>query len=211
MTRVDYKKFTDDSTLSDQEKEVLKYRKEGVPGRQIAEKLGIKIESVWSISHKIVMKCTGQYDPKKHYEYTKKSLEKNPEPQKKYYQKNKEKFREYRKKYYQENKEKWKKYQEASERKSHPKKEEILEMYFDGKNASEIAKILGMKYQTAYGVLRRERKKMIENIMKKYIKAYPHLENLKDDKKLFAENALRLAAPEAVSIKEVFELVKGIS
>lgn len=211
MTRVDYKKFTDDSTLSDQEKEVLKYRKEGVPGRQIAEKLGIKIESVWSISHKIVMKCTGQYDPKKHYEYTKKSLEKNPEPQKKYYQKNKEKFREYRKKYYQENKEKWEKYREASERKSHPKKEEILEMYFDGKNASEIAKILGMKYQTAYGVLRRERKKMIENIMKKYIKAYPHLENLKDDKKLFAENALRLAAPEAVSIKEVFELVKGIS
>lgn len=211
MTKVDYRAFTDDSLLTDQEKEVLKYRKEGVPGRQIAGKLGIKIESVWSISHKIVMKCTGQYDPKKHYEYTKKSLEKNPEPQKKYYQKNKEKFREYRKKYYQENKEKWKKYQEASERKSHPKKEEILEMYFDGKNASEIAKILGMKYQTAYGVLRRERKKMIENIMKKYIKAYPHLENLKDDKKLFAENALRLAAPEAVSIKEVFELVKGIS
>lgn len=211
MTKVDYRAFTDDSLLTDQEKEVLKYRKEGVPGRQIAEKLGIKIESVWSISHKIVMKCTGQYDPKKHYEYTKKSLEKNSEPQKKYYQKNKEKFREYRKKYYQENKEKWKKYQEASERKSHPKKEEILEMYFDGENASEIAKILGMKYQTAYGVLRRERKKMIENIMEKYIKAYPHLENLKDDKKLFAENALRLAAPETVSIKEVFELVKGIS
>lgn len=210
MSRIDYKNF-DDSMLSPQEKEVLRYRKKGVPGRKIAEKLGIKIESVWSISHKIVMKCTGQYDPKKHYEYTKKSLEKNSEPQKKYYQKNKEKFREYRKKYYQENKEKWKKYQEASERKSHPKKEEILEMYFDGKNASEIAKILGMKYQTAYGVLRRERKKMIENIMEKYIKAYPHLENLKDDKKLFAENALRLAAPETVGIKEVFELVKGIS
>ena len=211
MTKVDYRAFTDDSLLTDQEKEVLKYRKEGVPGRQIAEKLGIKIESVWSISHKIVMKCTGQYDPKKHYEYTKKSLKKNPESQKKYYQKNKEKFREYRKKYYQENKEKWEKYQEASERKSHPKKEEILEMYFDGKNASEIAKILGMKYQTAYGVLRRERKKMIENIMEKYIKAYPHLKKLKDDKKLFVENALRLAAPETVSIKEVFELVKGIS
>lgn len=74
MTKVDYRAFTDDSLLTDQEKEVLKYRKEGVPGRKIAEKLGIKIETVWTISHNIVLKCTGKYDGKKHYEYVKKSF-----------------------------------------------------------------------------------------------------------------------------------------
>ena len=65
MTRVDYKKFTDDSMLSPQEKEVLRYRKKGVPGRNIAEKLGVKIETVWTISHNIVLKCTGKYEEKK--------------------------------------------------------------------------------------------------------------------------------------------------
>lgn len=117
MLRIDYKNFLDDSMLSPQEKEVLKYRQDGVPGREIAEKLSIKIESVWAISHNIVLKCTGQYDAKKRYEYAKKSFEKRmseseenkrkfKEQQKQYRERNKEKIKEINRKYYENNKEK---------------------------------------------------------------------------------------------------------
>lgn len=118
--------------LSPQEKEVLKYRQEGVPGREIAEKLGIKLESVWTISHTIVLKCTGQFDPKKQYEYVKKSFEKRmseseenkrkfKEQQRQYRERNKEKIKNYSQKYYENNKERiarqHKEYYEANKEK----------------------------------------------------------------------------------------------
>lgn len=118
--------------LSPQEKEVLRYRKKGVPGRNIAEKLGVKIETVWTISHNIVLKCTGKYDGKKHYEYVKKSFEKRmseseenkkkfKDQQKKYREQNKDKIKEYSKGYYERNKDeisaKQKKYYETNKEK----------------------------------------------------------------------------------------------
>ena len=139
-TSIDYKQFTDNSVLSTKEKEVLKYRQEGVPGRKIAEILGIKIESVWCISHTIVLKCTGQYDAKKRYEYSKKSMQKRLENDEQYAEnmqayrreymrqyneknkekrkeKNTERLREYHREYYKKHKEKIKEYQREYQKK----------------------------------------------------------------------------------------------
>lgn len=44
-----------------------------------------------------------------------------------------------------------------------------------------------------------------QEIRKKYEDAYPHLRQIKNEKQ-FAQNALRLAAPQTVTIKEVFDL-----
>jgi hypothetical protein len=44
-----------------------------------------------------------------------------------------------------------------------------------------------------------------QEIRRKYVEAYPHLGQIKS-KKVFAQNALRLAAPKTVTVKEVFEL-----
>lgn len=122
--------------LSSQEKQVLKYRQDGVSCRKIADVLGIKLESVWSISHTIVQKCTGQYDFHQKYEYNKRSIEKRiasdesyskymreyrreymreyraknrkkvRDWNREYQEKNAEKLREYRRDYYVANKEK---------------------------------------------------------------------------------------------------------
>lgn len=118
--------------LSDQEKRVLKYRQNGTPGREIAKKLGVKIETIWTISHNIVLKCTGKYDNKKHYSYVKKSFNKRmseseenkkkfKDQQKKYREQNKDKIKEYSKGYYERNKDeisaKQKKYYETNKEK----------------------------------------------------------------------------------------------
>ena len=150
MTKVDYKKFLDDSMLSPQEKLVLKYRKQGVSGREIAEKLGIKIESVWVISHNIVLKCTGKYDNKKHYEYVKKSFEKRmseseenqkkfKEQQKKYRVRNKDKIKEYNKEYYVNNKNKISEHQKEYYHQNRDGISEYQKKYYE-KNRDKIAK-----------------------------------------------------------------------
>ena len=150
MTKVDYKKFLDDSMLSPQEKLVLKYRKQGVSGREIAEKLGIKIESVWVISHNIVLKCTGKYDNKKHYEYVKKSFKKRmseseenqkkfKEQQKKYRERNKDKKKEYNKEYYVNNKNKISDHQKEYYHQNRDGISEYHKKYYE-KNRDKIAK-----------------------------------------------------------------------
>ena len=177
--RIDYRKFTDDSMLSPQEKEVLKYRQEGVPGRKIAEKLGIKIESVWAISHTIVLKCTGQFDTKKRYEYVKKSFEKRmseseenkrkfKEQQRHYRERNKEKIKENNRKYYENNKERiarqHKEYYEKgksnnfSQIKSEriKRNDEICRMFSDGESVKNISKKFGLSRQTIYNILKQK-------------------------------------------------------
>lgn len=176
MSRIDYKKFLDDSMLSPQEKQILKYRQDGIPGRQIAEKLGIKIESVWSISHIIVLKCTGRYDNKKQYRYTKKTFERKmsesednqirfKEQQKKYRDRNKDKKKEYNKKYYLENKEKIAKQQKEYYEKHRSKEvllrkaervkrnNEICKMFLDGETVQDISNKLGLSKQMIHRVL----------------------------------------------------------
>lgn len=150
MTKVDYKKFLDDSMLSPQEKLVLKYRKQGILGREITEKLGIKIESVWVISHNIVLKCTGKYDNKKHYEYVKKSFKKRmseseenqkkfKEQQKKYRERNKDKKKEYNKEYYVNNKNKISEHQKEYYHQNRDGISEYHKKYYE-KNRDKIAK-----------------------------------------------------------------------
>ena len=179
MSRIDYKNFLDDSMLSPQEKEVLRYRKKGVPGRKIAEKLGVKIETVWTISHNIVLKCTGQYDNKKHYEYVKKSFNKRmskseedqkkfKEQQKKYRSENKDKIKEYSKSYYERNKDellaKQKKYYEAN-------KEKIakLQKEYYQNNKDKISEYQRKRYKSAKRMIEKsERIKRNEEICRMF-------------------------------------------
>lgn len=177
MSRIDYKNF-DDSMLSPQEKEVLRYRKKGVPGRKIAEKLGVKIETIWTISHNIVLKCTGKYDGKKHYEYVKKSFEKRmseseenkkkfKDQQKKYKDENKDKIKEYSKSYYERNKDeisaKQKKYYETNKEKIAKKQKEYYQ-----NNKDKISEHQRKRYKSTKTIKKSERIKRNEEICKMF-------------------------------------------
>ena len=162
--------------LSPQEKEVLKYRQEGVPGRKIAEKLGIKIESVWVISHNIVLKCTGQYDSKKHYEYARKSFkkrmaesednqEKFKKQQKKYRGQNKDRIAKQQKEYYEKNKDRIVKQQKEYYEKNRnyntskvkeERNREIHKMFLCGETVQNISKKFGLSRQTIYNILKQK-------------------------------------------------------